>query len=32
MIEIYDEWAAHSAVVDWETVQRLWGNINDGDP
>ena len=32
MIEIYDEWAAHSAVVDWEAIQRLWGNIDDGDP
>lgn len=32
MTEIYEEWAAHSAVVDWESIQRAWGNIDDGDP
>ena len=32
MIEIYDEWAAHSAVVDWQEIQRRWGNLDDGDP
>ena len=32
MVEIYDDWAAHSAVVDWESIQSAWGNIDDGDP
>jgi len=32
MIEIYEEWAARYAVVDWEAIQRSWGNTDDGDP
>jgi arylsulfatase len=32
MIEIYEDWAARYAVVDWEEIQRLWGNVDDGDP
>ena len=32
MVEIYQEWTAHSSVVDWESIQSAWGHIDDGDP